>query len=392
LKSLLCYRFSQNARPTGEELSVTRFGVMAALAVSIGVVSPPAPRPAQAKDVRPTVVAFVSDYRAGTVVPIVKGDLPGAAIHVGSHPGDIVMAPNGKTAYVATSTAVTPIQVATGTAGRPIRIDGGPSLRGGLAITPNGRTIYVANYKNGTVTPINTKNDTTREPIRVGAEPYAIAITPNGNRAFVSSYGSGTVTPINTRTDQAGRAIKVGPFPSSIEVSPSGRTVYVLTQRPAVVPIYTATDRVGKPIPTGDEPLTMAMTPDGSWLYVLNQIGRAITPIRLAGEATAYPAIAAGDSPAYLVAAPGSTTYYVLNADGVVFPVNTASRKAGKPIDVGSGTLFAAITPNGQTLFVTDDGYGLDGHSVIPINTKTRKAEHAVQTGRTPIDIVTTAG
>jgi YVTN family beta-propeller protein len=44
----------------------------------------------------------------------------------------------------------------------------------------------------------------------VGAGPAAIAITPDGRTVYVADSGSGTVTPISTATNKAGPAIRTG--------------------------------------------------------------------------------------------------------------------------------------------------------------------------------------
>jgi YVTN family beta-propeller protein len=82
------------------------------------------------------------------------------------------------------------------------------------------------------VTPINTATGRVGKAIKVGNEPGAIAITPDGKTAFVANYGSGTVTPIRTATSKAGRAIKVGENPVAIGITPNGRTAYVINNVP----------------------------------------------------------------------------------------------------------------------------------------------------------------
>jgi YVTN family beta-propeller protein len=54
-------------------------------------------------------------------------------------------------------------------------LDGAPWA---MAITPGGKTAYVANSLSGTVTPINTATNTAGPPIRVGGYPYAVVIAP----------------------------------------------------------------------------------------------------------------------------------------------------------------------------------------------------------------------
>ena len=108
---------------------------------------------------------------------------------------------------------MTPIATATNTAGPPITVGSDPQA---IAITPDGKTAYVANIGSDTVTPIATATNTAGPPITVGNSPDAIAITPDGKTAYVANGDSGTVTPIATATNTAGPPITVGnaPLPS----------------------------------------------------------------------------------------------------------------------------------------------------------------------------------
>ena len=57
-----------------------------------------------------------------------------------------------------------------------------------IAITPDGKTIYVANWRVDTVTPITTATNTAGKPIKVGKAPVGIAITPDGQTAYVANW------------------------------------------------------------------------------------------------------------------------------------------------------------------------------------------------------------
>ena len=72
------------------------------------------------------------------------------------------------------SGTVTPITIATNTAGKPIKVGRAPDF---IAITPDGKTAYVAAVS-GTVTPITTATNTPGQPINVGYGPAGIAVTP----------------------------------------------------------------------------------------------------------------------------------------------------------------------------------------------------------------------
>ena len=84
---------------------------------------------------------------------------------------------------------MTPINTITDKVGRTISVH---RYAGVIAITPNGRTAYVASVSGninrpGYVTPINTATNTADKPIMVGVQPQALAITPNGKKAFTTS-------------------------------------------------------------------------------------------------------------------------------------------------------------------------------------------------------------
>src|SRR6266700_2141660 len=66
-----------------------------------------------------------------------------------------------------------------------IRVGRGPDA---LAVTPDGRTLYAADWgraglwkRNGdTVTPVSVATGMPGDPIRVGNQPHALAMTPDG--------------------------------------------------------------------------------------------------------------------------------------------------------------------------------------------------------------------
>jgi YVTN family beta-propeller protein len=181
---------------------------------------------------------YVADNGADTVTPISTATkAAGAAIKVGATPAWLVLTPDGKTLYVmnvAGKIAVTPIITATNKAAKPIPLTGLPrnaiarapggqtisvaALPADIAIAPDGSHVYVTN---GTsyVLPISTATNTPGVPMRARAA-YAIAVTPDGKTVFVTDSGAGTVTPISTATGTAGKPIKVGSGAYYIVIGP----------------------------------------------------------------------------------------------------------------------------------------------------------------------------
>ena len=161
--------------------------------------------------------------------------------------------------YVANdvSGTVTAIQVATGTAGTPVKVGRYPQA---IAVTPDGKTVYVANVGSATVTPIRTATMTALTPIKVGNDPSALAITPDGATLYVTNTASNTVTAIRTATDTVVKTINVGRNPAFIAVTPDGKTAYVANDSAdTVTPIRVATNTALRPIHVGGSPDAIAI-------------------------------------------------------------------------------------------------------------------------------------
>src|SRR5262249_35044704 len=95
-------------------------------------------------------------------------------------------------------------------------------------------------------------------PIHVGLSPYGLAVTPNGNKVYVanSSGIANTVSVIDTSTSTVSATIPVGTLPTGVAVTPDGGKVYVANyQSNTVSVIDAAADTViGSPIPVGTNP------------------------------------------------------------------------------------------------------------------------------------------
>ncbi|MBV9872556.1 MAG: beta-propeller fold lactonase family protein, partial [Frankiaceae bacterium] len=74
---------------------------------------------------------------------------------------------------------------------------------------------------------ISTASDTVVATIRVGREPYPPVISPDGRTAYVSNRGDGSVSVFSTRTNQVLDTVEVGHEPYRAVMSPDGATAYV---------------------------------------------------------------------------------------------------------------------------------------------------------------------
>jgi len=211
--------------------------------------------------------------------------------------------------YVAASNGMTPVATATNTRGKPIKIGAIPAA---IAITPDGKTAYVADLHPATVTPVATATNTPGAPIDIGGFPWAIAITPDGKTAYIAdlpAYGRGptAVVPVATATNTPGKPINIGggaPQTAAIAITPDGKTAYIADgNHHKVIPVATATNTPGTPIKINGTAVAIAITPDGKTAYVA-------TSAYIAGSCPGCPV-------------------------GSVIPVATATGTAGEPINIG---------------------------------------------------------
>jgi DNA-binding beta-propeller fold protein YncE len=266
-----------------------------------------------------------------------------------------------------------------------------------VTVTPNGKTALVANYGDGTVTPINLLSGKVLPAIQAGSGPAGVAVTPNGKMAYVTDAGSApigtTITPIDLVTDKPLSPITVGAGPQGIVISPDGSTAWVSLAGAvvqgqsgavgsAVVSVNLATKAVSAPISVGNAPLALALSNGGQTLWVANSYSGSVTPITTGTRVAGTP-IAVNGAPDALVVSPDGQTVYVADETSSVAkgnnvtPISTSSLAASAPIAVAKAPTGLAVTPDGSTLWVVCSGAG----SLEPINLSATPA--AVETDGT---------
>ena len=192
------------------------------------------------------------------------------------------------------SNTVSVISTSTNTVVKTISV---PCYPLGIAITPNGAYAYVTNYKNNTVTIIDTfNNKIVGSPIAVGTEPVDVAITPNGLFAYVSNFANNTVSVINTFINSIVATVSLGIHPSSIEITADGKYAYVtsITEN-KVVTIDTATNTVYVvPIPVGTGSFGIAISSTLPVIFVSNSCDDTVTVISIKPQCHPIPALPCG--------------------------------------------------------------------------------------------------
>jgi len=285
------------------------------------------------------------------------------ATNVGNTAGALAISPNGKTAYLAVEWAreVVPVNLTNEAIGKAIKVGNNPVS---LAVTPNGARVYVLGFVNlqaASVVAIDTTTDRAAKPVSVGplesAGEGGIAITPNGDTVWVSSAENGTVTAISTKSGKAAKPILVGAFPTSLAVTPNGGTLWVAnTQDDDIVPVNLGTLSVGKKVRLGGAPTSLSITPSGQYAFAtLGSPASGADRVKLSGSHTVTKVrlVDATKTPlqvdAVAVDPAGGTAFFCATSEATLAAASTGTGAEIAPIPMAagvSGISAIAVTPD----------------------------------------------
>jgi YVTN family beta-propeller protein len=186
----------------------------------------------------------------------------------------------------------------------------------GLALSPDGRVLYVAENLSDSLAVVDVARRRVVQRVSVGSYPYAVVAGPGG-RVYVSAWGASSVSVY--RADSSGRlvaerSIDVGRHPSALLLTADGARLFVAsasTDRIAVVDtragrvVRWLVDPPPGGVSEGSTPNALALSPDGARLFVAEADANAVAVFELASGTLAgriptewYPTalVAHGDS------------------------------------------------------------------------------------------------
>ena len=91
----------------------------------------------------------------------------------------------------------------------------------GVAVSPDGKRVYISNGRGGTVSVIDAASNTIVTSIPVGARPWGIALTSDGSKLYTANGPSNDVSVVNTGTLKVVKKIPVGKIPWGVAIGPA---------------------------------------------------------------------------------------------------------------------------------------------------------------------------
>ena len=248
---------------------------------------------------------------------------------------------------------------------------------------PNGFA-YIANYKDGTVSVINTAINAVVTNIPVGSGPFGVAVSHDGSKVYITNRNDNTVSVISTLSNTVIATISVGTFPWGVSVSPNDKYVYVTNSQDNTVSVIDATiNSVINTINVDKSPIGVSVLPDGSMVYVACYFQGTILAISTATNKVVT-SIPVSLSISGVIISPDGGRIYVSDGDNnTVYVINTTTNKVISTIAVRSECFSLSISSDGSRLYVANQA----DNTVSIINTVTNKVVSTITTGLSPTGV-----
>jgi YVTN family beta-propeller protein len=272
----------------------------------------------------------------------------------------------------------------------------------GLAFSPDGRKLYVANR--GSLTMLSTLTNqvlvpNTDLPNTAPAVAGGLVASPDGRRVYVTVGAAGVASLdaalLQNLSDESITSFAAGPSTQSsvqaLAISPDGTLLYVADNlADGVVRLVTLATRVfasSAPFGSGLIPVAVAASPDGTKIYVAVVDPGAATADYIAvldarsGVPTAQAIdLGIGAAPTGIAFSPDGKAAYVANRGaGTLSVIDAANDSVSASVSGFSAPTAVALSPDGARVFVTNSG----NHTVSVLD--------AANTGNPPATVSTMA-
>jgi YVTN family beta-propeller protein len=254
----------------------------------------------------------------------------------------VALSPDGRTAYASGHSEMGDAVVHTASIapgptlafGETIPLPEG-SFPAGMAISSDGRRLYVAENLAAALAVIDTQTRTVIQEIPVGQQPWGVALHPSLPQAYVTNRVDRTVSVVDTESLSVIATVPTGNGPNAVALCPNGAKVFVANANSDDLTVFDVNlpDSVRRvdlsPFPEarpGSSPNALACSPDGTRLYVANAWDNDLAVVSPDTE-TLLGLIPTGWYPSAVAVSPDNRTLYVTNMKGArTFP-RTRSRQ-----------------------------------------------------------------
>ncbi|MFC9995926.1 YncE family protein [Nocardia sp. NPDC127526] len=231
----------------------------------------------------------------------------------------------------------------------------------GLALDPDTRTLYTADYQAQTISIVNIDDKTLTATIPIGNRPDVLALDPVTNSLYVSHFGADYLSVIDQVTRTVTTAIPIGTYTDDMALDPAGNRLYLAnfgTSRLTV--IDTRTNTITRTIDCGGRPRGVAVAPATQRVYCANDDGSVTVLDTWTGRLLAT--IPVGGTPFRMSVDPAACALYLTKNDvrpkeaggdgGPVVVIDTDTNAVTATLLVGDSPQAVAVDPSSHKVYV----------------------------------------
>jgi YVTN family beta-propeller protein len=261
------------------------------------------------------------------------------------------------------------------------------SFVGGVAVSPDGRSIAAVHVLGQVVSLVDTTTGLVRATADLPAEPYTTIFSRDGTTLFVSLWGGATVLRLDAKTLALQGEIAVGEHPNAMVEAPDGRLFVACANTNAVWVVDPKADKAVEQVsialfpnaPPGSTPNSVALSPDAKTLVVANADNNTVAVVDVAtdGWSQVKGFIPTGWYPTGALFSKDGGALYILSGKGLSSLPNPHGSQPGISGADGQysgsmlqGTLSIVPTPDDATL----QKYTRTVYEVTPYSDATRLA------------------
>jgi len=318
-----------------------------------------------------------------SATPAYAADLPSitARYSVGVGANGVAIRPDGTSIITANSTANTASLVAL-PAGTVTSIAVGTEPRN-VSFIPDGTQAYVSNYQSSSVSVIDLGSSTVVNTISAGLRPGKAVFTGNGVTALVSNGGvTNTITKITVASGTGAGTISAT-LPGNVVASPDGTYFYVAANTMSYIGLFTAADTSTTSVGlTCGGPATVgAFSPTGATVYAPCYGNSALSIINV-DSASLTRTVAVGSTPQSVAVSPDGQRVFVANNGDSTISVLDSAGNALATTSIGGPPTKLAMSTDGQFLLaITSAG------TLVVLNSTGTSVLETLTLGATPNDI-----
>ncbi len=278
----------------------------------------------------------------------------GRRIQFNGRPVDMVLSPDGSTAYIKNQSSLVVVDVATWTILQTLNYPSSGASLHGIAVNSAGTHVYVTSAANNifdwSVAANRTVTFSRTITLASGSNPCGIAISADGTVAYVCLNLMNTLAVVNLSSGSVSQTINVGVAPWDVKLSADGNTAYVsdwggripvngdmtatsggtavvvdsrgIASSGAVSFVNLTSGGESGEVATGLHPTCLALSADGNTLYVANANSDTVTAINTQNQTVKesilvrpYATWPFGTQPSGLALSPDGTNLFVCCAD-----------------------------------------------------------------------------